>query len=272
MVRPLPPAHADPRKGGPRRQGQGQAGQDEHRRASGDPGPDGHPVDPGGDRLRQRPARRRLHGRGAGEPGHRLHQQADRGHAARRAQHRGNSEGGRSRAGRGRSGRRGADLCRGAGGRCHQYRRACGPGEMLRGHRRDRAGQADAGHGAGIQAQRCRGQGRAGLARSRRAGQVGRSGHRAGTESRRKSARSSGAIRSGDRAQRRRQARGGNASSCSKSSSATANGTRTARASNWCSSSRRGGRPTRPPSRDESGCRPFCFRNRDLRRKRRLSR
>ena len=75
----------DPRKGGPRRQGQGQAGQDEHRRASGDPRPDGHPVDPGRDRLRQRPARRRLHGRGAGEPGQRLHRQADQGHGRARA-------------------------------------------------------------------------------------------------------------------------------------------------------------------------------------------
>ena len=35
--------------------------------------------------------------------------------------------------------------------------------------------------------------------------------------------------------------------SCSKSSSATANGTRTARESNWCSSSRPGARPMRPP-------------------------
>jgi putative thioredoxin len=48
---------------------------------------------------------------------------------------------------------------------------------------------------------------------------------------------------------------------CSRSSSATANGTRTAPASNWYSSSRRGGRTTRRPSRDESGCRPFCFRS-----------
>ena len=61
----------DAGKGGQGRQGQGQARQDEHRQASGDPGPDGHPVDPGGDRLRQRPAGRRLHGRAAGEPGRR---------------------------------------------------------------------------------------------------------------------------------------------------------------------------------------------------------
>ena len=54
------------------RQGQGQARQDGHRQASGHPGPDGHPVDPGGDRVRQRPAGRRLHGRAAGEPGDRV--------------------------------------------------------------------------------------------------------------------------------------------------------------------------------------------------------
>ena len=57
-------------------------------------------------------------------------------------------------------------------------------------------------HGAGIQAQRRRGQGRAGRDRSRRAGQVARPGHRTGTESRRKPARSSGAIRPCDRAER----------------------------------------------------------------------
>ena len=85
LVRPLQAAHPDPRKGGHGRQGQGQAGQDEHRRASGDPGPDGHPVDPGRDRLRQRPAGRRLHGRAAGKPGHRLPRAADQGRHRRRA-------------------------------------------------------------------------------------------------------------------------------------------------------------------------------------------
>ena len=48
---------------------------------------------------------------------------------------------------------RGADLCRGAVDRFHQYRRAGGPREMLRDDRRDRAGQADHRDGAGIQAQ-----------------------------------------------------------------------------------------------------------------------
>ena len=37
--------------------------------------------------------------------------------------------------------------------RCHQYRRARGAGEMLRDDGRHRAGQADAGDGAGIEAQ-----------------------------------------------------------------------------------------------------------------------
>ena len=61
--------------------------------------------------------------------------------------------------------------------RCHQYPGAGRAREMLRGDRRDRAGQADPGHGAGIQAQRCRGQGRAGRrsispSRPRRVGPV----------------------------------------------------------------------------------------------------
>ena len=51
VVRPLQAAHAGPGKSGQGRQGQGQARQDEHRRASGHPGPDGHPVDPRGDRI-----------------------------------------------------------------------------------------------------------------------------------------------------------------------------------------------------------------------------
>ena len=104
VVRPLPPAHADHRKGRPCRERQGQAGQDEHRRTSGDSRPDGDSIDPGRDRVRQRPACRRLHGRGSGKPGHRLHQQADGGHAGYgRAQYRRNPAGGRSRSGRGRS-------------------------------------------------------------------------------------------------------------------------------------------------------------------------
>ena len=125
LVRPLPSADADHRKGGPRGQGQGQAGQDEHRRASADSRPDGHPVDPGRDRLRQRPARRRFHGRAAGEPGQRLHRQAHQGHGgAGRAEHRRDPAGGRGRAGGRRCRRRRADLCRGARLRRHQHRGA----------------------------------------------------------------------------------------------------------------------------------------------------
>ena len=63
----------DHREGGHGRQGQGQAGQDEHRRPSRDRRPARHPVDPGGHRLHERPAGRRLHGRAAGEPGQGLH-------------------------------------------------------------------------------------------------------------------------------------------------------------------------------------------------------
>ena len=154
MVRPVPPAHADSGEGGPRRKGQGQAGEDEHRRASGYPGPDGYPVDPGRDRLRQRPARRRFHGRGAGEPGQRFHQQGVGRHAGRwRAECRGNSQGGRSGSGGRRSRHISANLCRGAGGGPDQYRSAGGAYQMLRCNRGHRASQADAGHGAGIEAQ-----------------------------------------------------------------------------------------------------------------------
>ena len=114
--------------------------------------------------------------------------------------------------------------------------------------------------GSGIQAQRRRGEGRAGCDRSRRAGAVGRPGRRAGTEGRGKPARPSGAIRSRDRAERDGQARARRPTICSRSSSATANGTMTARASSWCSSSKRGAVPMRRPSRDASGCRRSCSR------------
>jgi putative thioredoxin len=49
-----------------------------------------------------------------------------------------------------------------------------------------------------------------------------------------------------------------------RSSGATANGTRTARASSWCSSSRPGARPTRRPSPGASGCRRSCLRKRGI--------
>ena len=188
------------------RQGQGQARQDGHRQASGDPGPDGHPVDPGGDRLRQRPAGRRLHGRAAREPGRRPSssgsprtRSAARSRTCSRPPTRRSppatpasaaelyaqvlAEDGRQRAG---------------------ARRPCA---RLCGDRRARAGEADAGAGAGGQAQRCRGRGRARRARARRAGAVGRAGRRAGAEGRRQSARPSGALRSRGRAQRAGQAR-----------------------------------------------------------------
>ena len=115
LVRALQAAHADPGKGGEGGQGQGQARQDEHRRASGHPRPDGHPVDPGGDRLRQRPAGRRLHGRAAGKPGGRLPRAAHQGQDRRRGT--GSAEGGRCGAGRRQCRRRGRHLCAGAGSR-----------------------------------------------------------------------------------------------------------------------------------------------------------
>ena len=69
----------------------------------------------------------------------------------RRAQYRGNPQRGRSGSGRRRSRHGSANLCRGAGGGRHQYRRACGTGKMLRDDRRHGTGQADAGHGARIE-------------------------------------------------------------------------------------------------------------------------
>ena len=114
LVRPVQAAHARPGKGGQGRQGQGQARQDEHRRASGDPRPDGHPVDPGRDRLRQRPAGRRLHGRAAGKPGRGVPGAADQGPHRRRGE--GSAQGGRRRAGRRRCRRRGRPLCAASGG------------------------------------------------------------------------------------------------------------------------------------------------------------
>ena len=156
---------------------------------------------------------------------------------------------------------RGPDLCRGAGDRFHQYRRACGACEMLRDDRRDRAGQADDRHGAGIQAQRRRGEGGAGRDRSRRTG--ARRSVRSPSWNR-KSPQTRSIIRR-DSIWRPRSTRKATAprrpTSCSKSSGATASGTRTARASSSCSSSRHGAAPMRPPSRDESGCRRSCFRN-----------
>ena len=138
----LTPVH---REGRPRRQGQGQAGQDEHRRASGNSRPDGHPVDSGRDRLRQRPTRRRIHGRGARKPGQCLHRQADPGRGgSRRTQHRGNPQRGRSRLRRRRSGHGGFDLCRDSRLRCQQHSRARWPCKMLCDNRRTRPGQADA--------------------------------------------------------------------------------------------------------------------------------
>ncbi len=99
---------------------------------------------------------------------------------------------------------------------------------------------------------------RARRARARRAGEVGRPDRRAGAEGRGQSARPSGALRSRRRAQRQGQARRRRSIICSRSSSATANGTRTARASSSCSSSRPGVRPTRRRSPAASGCRRSC--------------
>ena len=69
VVRAVQAAAAGDRKGRQGGQRRGQAGQDQHRPEP-DAGPAAaHPVDPGGLRLLRRPPGRRLHGRGAREPG-----------------------------------------------------------------------------------------------------------------------------------------------------------------------------------------------------------
>ncbi len=99
LVRPLQAARAGAGEGGRQLQGQGDARQDEHRRAPANRRPARHPVDPGGHRLRQRPAGRRFHGRVARKPGARLHRAPRRpADGRRRRDHR------RGRKGRRRSG------------------------------------------------------------------------------------------------------------------------------------------------------------------------
>ena len=250
----------DPRKGGPRRQGQGQAGQDEHRRPSGNPRPDGHPVDPGRDRLRRRPARRRLHGRGAGEPGQRLHRQADQGRdRAGRAEYRRDPAGSRSRA------RRKAILPRPPRSmpRCWRsmppisprwpgWRNATWrPARSSRPSRRSRWCRNPS--ATTPPSKRCR-------PRSISPSRPRRSVRSPNWN--RKSPQTRSTIRRDSTSRPRSTPRATapkRPTSCSRSSSATANGTKTARASSWCSSSRRGAAWTKPPSRDANGCRRSCF-------------
>ena len=77
----LAPAHREGGQGGRR---QGQARQDEHRRASADRRPARHPVDPGRHRLHEGAAGRRLHGRAARGADQGLHRAARRPARARR--------------------------------------------------------------------------------------------------------------------------------------------------------------------------------------------
>ena len=142
LVRALQAAHADPGKGGEVGQGQGQARQDGHRQESGNSRPDGHPVDPGGDRLLQRPAGRRFHGRAAREPGHGVPRARDQGQDRRRGKRPDES---RRRGACRRQCRRGRQSLRAIAhtGR-RQCRGACRARALLRADRRARAGQADA--------------------------------------------------------------------------------------------------------------------------------
>ena len=68
LVRPLQAAHAAAREGGPRRQGQGAAGQDRHRQEPRARPAAAHPVGADGLRVRRRPAGDRLRRRPAREP------------------------------------------------------------------------------------------------------------------------------------------------------------------------------------------------------------
>ena len=127
--------------------------------------------------------------------------------------------------------------------------------------RQARAGQADARHGAGGQAQRRR-RSPPRAPRSKSPSRPNRSGR--STSWRRRSPPIRSIIRrasiSPPRSTPRASARKP-PTICSRSSSATANGTRTARASSSCSFSRPGARPTRPPWKAASGCRRFCLRD-----------
>ncbi len=136
------------------RQGQGQAGQDGHRQAPGHSGAARHPVDPGGVRLRQRPAGRRLHGGTAGSPGDGLHRAAHQGPHRRRGE--GPAQGRGYGARRGRRGRRGRSLCPAPGRGSGQRAGAGRAHARLCGGRLPRRGQANACPGAGTQAQRQR--------------------------------------------------------------------------------------------------------------------
>ncbi len=241
LVRPVQAARAGAGEGGRRLQGQGDARQDEHRRAPADRRPARHPVDSGRHRLRPRPARRRLHGRAAGKPGARLHRAhrrpADR--RQRRAHHRGRgrrrrtatrrSRGRalRARADRGRDQRQGhrrpgAAACRGRRSRSARGVLAMAappaPGkEPDPGHRRRDRG-----------------------AQSGRAGRDRRRSRAAAAGARRQPRRSSGALRSRRRAQRRGRARPGGRRTADDHQARPRLERRRARASSCCNSSRPG--------------------------------
>ena len=260
VVRPLQAAHARPRKGREGGQGQGQARQDEHRRAPGHSRPDGHPVDPGRDRLRQRPAGRRLHGRAAGKPGHRLSRTADQGPDRRRGE--GSAQGGRCRAGRRAMPRAppssirsfwprmrsnvpalaGLVRCYVETGALDQAKQTLA--QMPEAKRNDAAVAAA----------------RAALELAEQAKPLGPVAELE-AEGRRQSARSSGALRSRAGAQRQGPAAGRARTPDLDRQARPQMELMTAPASSWCSSSMPGARRTRPRSRAARGCRRFCSRS-----------
>ena len=256
VVRSLQAARSGDREGRPRSRRQGEARQDEYRRAPLDCGPARHQEHSGGDRLRRRPADRRLRRRPAGEPDQGLHRSPH--HAARRGEHQCDA-------------RTGGSLVRG--------RRPAGRGGSFRqcsGARTDRAPRSRRPHPHAGRGRRSRG--REGNARLDPAGQAERSRLRCGagpdrtggerTGRRRDSRRSKRASRRTAAIIRRATilrspspqpgARKKPSSICSTSSARIGSGTRTPRAGSYCNCSRPGGQPTRRPWPDDVACRPFC--------------
>ena len=139
---PMPPAHADPGKGGARGEGRGQAGQAQYRRSPADPRADGRAVHPRRVCLPGRASGRRLHGSAARIARQRLHRAADRRHRRRR---RGRSRSRRGGAGRGRRQQRGAAVRRNPATGSRERAKPRRPRQVLHQDRRSRPRRADAG-------------------------------------------------------------------------------------------------------------------------------
>ena len=249
-------AHPGAGEGRQGRQGQGQAGQDGHRQAPVYPRPARHPVDPGGVRLRQRPAGRRLPRRAAGEPGDRVHRARHQGPHRRRGK--GRVEGGRHRARRGRRRRRRRPLRAGAGARRGNIAALAGLARAyLQTGAVEQAKQTlalvpeakrnDAAVAAARAALEL-------IEQAKSVGPVGELEQKVATNPLDHQARFDLAVALNSKGKRQEAV-----DQLWKSSSATANGTTTARASSWSSCSTPGARPTRRRLRGASGYPRSCF-------------